>query len=269
MRLFNKLLEEHSFEDFLEFATFMYWSKNYSMYNSALIMLQRPGVSHVETEEKWLSKYSRNLLPEASPIVILVPFGPVNFVYDIEDTFGDYSPTEMKEFQKAYNSKTPVMSLDTLKKLVYSFGIYYGEKPFGSRQCGEAKFLEKQYNLAVNDKKGKTKIIKTRHAIIVNSRMDDVKKATTILHEIGHIMCGHLSQDKDNELLKVVSRKDVGLSREQQEYEAEKVCEMICSLLGCEYSNNEYLGMYLIDGKVPEIDLEVVIKAVDKFREKL
>ena len=64
-------------------------------FNAALIALQRPDATFVDTEEAWLDNYGRRLDEAATALVILHPFGPVRFVYDIADTSGGDMPVDM------------------------------------------------------------------------------------------------------------------------------------------------------------------------------
>lgn len=104
--IFRKLIEEGRMEDFLNFLTFLSINKGYSIYNSALVYAQRPGTLYFETERTWAERYGRFLKPSAIPIVILQPFGPDNFVYDLEDTYG-------KEFYRYTPEKLPTAGQNT------------------------------------------------------------------------------------------------------------------------------------------------------------
>ena len=63
-------------------------------FNAALIAQQRGSARFVETEEAWLHRFERRLKDDAEALVILHPFAPVKFVYDIADTFGPEVPAE-------------------------------------------------------------------------------------------------------------------------------------------------------------------------------
>lgn len=58
-----------------------------SPYNAFLLYQQRPGTRFVLNASSWYKKYSRKIKPNARPLIILVPFGPVDYVYDISDTY--------------------------------------------------------------------------------------------------------------------------------------------------------------------------------------
>ena len=47
--------------------------------------IQRPGAEIVATEYEW-TKVGREVLPDAVPIIMLWPFGPIRFIYELADT---------------------------------------------------------------------------------------------------------------------------------------------------------------------------------------
>ncbi len=51
-----------------------------SPFNAMLINIQKPMARYVLSEEEWLEEFHRNIKPNAQPLVILVPFGPVDFL---------------------------------------------------------------------------------------------------------------------------------------------------------------------------------------------
>lgn len=262
--LFNKILQNNQYEDFIKFATWMWYKKRYKLFNSALIFLQRPGARYVETEGKWEREYNRFIRPDATPIIILKPFGPVDFLYDLEDTYGEEIPNRMLDaFVMPEMVDIKEHHFHTFLYAIRNVGIFYGEKALGSACGGHAEFLENSMPVTVFDKKPIT--INTHYAIIVNSSLNSTQKALAILHEVGHILCGHLGQDKDNKYLKVPNRKGENLTKNQKEFEAEKVCEMISQIRGIKYDSKQYLEQYLINGSEPEYSFRIVLDAVDKL----
>ncbi len=267
--LFDRIYRQGLYNDFVDFAIFMRLTKGYSFFNSALILLQRPGALYIESEDVWEKQYERHVLPDATPIVVMQPFGPINFVYDFADTYGDKVPRHMRG-SLALPQSDPLIgkTLPDLIRIVNQLGIYYGEKDYGSRQGGQVEYLENAMKVTIHEDKKKIEI-STRLAITVNKHSEDEQKATTILHEIGHILCGHLPVDKMNQRLKVPDRTKEDLCKEQKEFEAEKVCELICKTLGISYDNSDYLDGYLINGNEPYFSVRLVVEAADKFMKKM
>lgn len=61
-------------------------------FNAALIAQQRSGAIFVESEHAWQHKHDRLLKDDAVALIVLHPFAPVRFVYDVEDTHGPPVP---------------------------------------------------------------------------------------------------------------------------------------------------------------------------------
>lgn len=263
--LFNRIFHENLYDDFVMFAIYMQLTKGYSFFNSALIILQRPGALYIESEEEWERRYNRHVRPDATPIVVMIPFGPINFVYDFADTYGNQVPKNMKD-TFAFPKPDPQIG-KILPKLVYvlnQLGIHYGEKDYGSRRGGQVEYLETPIKVKAYERE-KEIATYSHYAITVNKNVDDDGKATTILHEVGHILCGHLPVDKENQRLKVMDRSIEYLSKEQEEFEAEKVCELVCKTLGFSYDNTQYLSDCLRNEKEPYFSVRIVVEAADKI----
>lgn len=93
--LFLKVgLYRHS-EDLRELFLFIRKFPRLAPYNAFLIHIQKPGCQFVAEEDVWLNKYNRRVIPGSRPLVILWPFAPVHFVFDLEDTEGEPLPDEV------------------------------------------------------------------------------------------------------------------------------------------------------------------------------
>jgi hypothetical protein len=84
--LFNATLKYKTSEKFHELMQFVRMFRFYSPYNALLVHIQRPGAHFVAPARRWNYQYNRQVKPNANPIVILQPMGPVMFVYDVSDT---------------------------------------------------------------------------------------------------------------------------------------------------------------------------------------
>ncbi len=80
--------EPDAFTKFLDFANSF---NNLSVYNSMLVRVQKPGATMVGTRDQW-REIERQVLADAVPIIILWPFGPVRFVFELADTTGKELP---------------------------------------------------------------------------------------------------------------------------------------------------------------------------------
>ena len=71
--------------DLLRFVTRM---RRFSPFNALLLHRQKPGLSFAASARDWRRRWKRTVQVDARPLVVLVPFGPVGFVYDMLDTPG-------------------------------------------------------------------------------------------------------------------------------------------------------------------------------------
>ena len=69
--------------------------RRHAPFNVMLIYMQRPNATHVMSAADWraLGRFPK---AEALPIVILRAFGPVEFVFDVEDTEGKPIPEQLE-----------------------------------------------------------------------------------------------------------------------------------------------------------------------------
>ena len=92
-QLFRSALVKQGSNAFGEFLDFAGKFNNLSVYNAMLVRLQRPGAAMVGSRRQWRD-IGRHVLPDAIPIVILWPFGPVRFLFEQDDTDGSPLPAQ-------------------------------------------------------------------------------------------------------------------------------------------------------------------------------
>jgi hypothetical protein len=57
-----------------------------ALFNALLAILQLPHASMLCSASVWQAKWGRRVSPEQHPIVLMFPFGPVEFVFDVSQT---------------------------------------------------------------------------------------------------------------------------------------------------------------------------------------
>ena len=82
-QLFQEALKNQGVSAFNTFWDFTRQFNHLSIYNTMLVMVQRPGATAVGTRKQW-EHIGRFVQPDAVPIVILQPFGPVLFIFEFE-----------------------------------------------------------------------------------------------------------------------------------------------------------------------------------------
>jgi hypothetical protein len=88
--------------EYMELMRFITRFRQYAPFNCLLLHIQNQDLSYVGSLEDWWRKFNRTPKRDARPLVILQPFGPVMFVYDLLDTEGAPVPeTLLKPFDTA------------------------------------------------------------------------------------------------------------------------------------------------------------------------
>jgi len=85
-------------KDYKELLDFVVRLRNFAPFNAMLLHVQKPGLSYAALERDWRDRFSRTIKEGARPLVILWPFGPVAFVYDVLNTQGKPLPEDVSPF---------------------------------------------------------------------------------------------------------------------------------------------------------------------------
>lgn len=226
-------------------------------YNAMLIHIQKPGSNYVASATKWRDKFNRTIKPGARPLVILRPFGPVSFVFELSDTEG-YQPFP-EELLNPFKveGQIPNEKFINLKTNLINDGISYSEAEHGTSSAGFIQTTDSTKRIKIY--KGQKEIIlKVVYNLVVNKNHSKETKFATILHELGHIYCGHLGTPNSKWW---DSRCHLNIN--QEEFEAECVCWLICERLGIGNPSAKYLSGYLDNNReIPQISIDTVLKSV-------
>lgn len=228
--------------EFFKLLEFINKFPNLSPFNAFLIHTQDSAANIVMSAYKW-SKYGRRVKPLSRPFIILVPFGPVEFVYDISDTEPIFG----------INETTPESLLKPfLTKGDLSFAIY--NRIVKNAEKESIDYFEDK--MKMGGAGYATTSTNSRFKVTINSQYRINEKFSTLVHELAHIYCGHLGSIKENWW---ESRKEI-LSKEAREIEAESVSYLVCVRNGLETTSPEYLSGYIKEDKeLPEISLETIL----------
>jgi hypothetical protein len=233
--LFLRSSKYRNSKEYLELINFINRFPDLSPFNAFLIHMQNSGVEIVKTERKWKSN-GRRIKIGSRPMVILIPFGPVSFVYDIADTDGPDLP------EAIYN-------------------------PFATRGCLNLRVYENTKN---NSKRHKIKIEervlhnnlggfavneKNLFKITINNHSGLNEKYSTLIHELGHVFSGHLGINKFSWWKNRSSKDKVVV-----EIEAESIAYLVCKRLGLETSSEAYLSNYVQENeKMLDVSLDTIL----------
>lgn len=249
--LFEEARKYSASDEIKELLEFFRKFRHMSVYNAMLIKIQRPGCGFAATASDWMKRFNREVKPEANPMVILKPFGPVAFVYDLLDTFGEEVPDHiLNPFE--CDGEINYRYFDNIILSMNAIGIDFTEQEHGSQSGGyimkvdEGTVIELYY-------KGKEHLIKRGFSLVVNDSLSPTAMFATIVHELGHYFCGHLEDRKK-------------LEKNQKEFEAECISFLVCDRLNVKSNSKSYLWAYLHKNKqIPQISMDRILKAVGKI----
>jgi hypothetical protein len=258
-QLFRSALAAQGNNAFYEFLDFVYRFNNLSVYNAMLVRLQRPGASAVGTRQQWLD-VGREVMPDAIPIVILHPFGPVRFVFEMGDTEGKPLPAQHQSPLFAQGQLSEKQFQNTVKA-AENFAIEVVETDqYGGLLAGTAAGLG-VYPESLTGKKERSFRVK------LNAKHDLPTRYATLAHELGHIYCGHLGRDSKG---RWPDRRDLILNEtaKAMELEAEAVAWLVCQRNGIITRSNEYLNSLISEAGLRAVSLYAIYEAANRVESR-
>jgi hypothetical protein len=266
---------------FVDFASRM---KRLAPYNLYMVFAQRPGAQAVASTEEW-HRFGQRVCVDAIPILILRPKGPISRVYELADTL----PAQDRD--PRYDSFGVDGKFDEarLKKLIDALGsiskrklrVEVVEEDFGGAYAGQIARIglfnpgepgdqlgAPNYNETIG------KLSQATHwRIKLNRRQTRAEQFATLLHEIGHLFCGHVGAfEADNPSADEYGWPDRhNLPHAVREIEAELVAWHMCEREGLATGSPLYLRPYLeaAGDVLAQVDLDRVIRAIARIRSYL
>ena len=244
-------------KDYMKLLNFIKKFPKIAPYNAMLVRIQRPGSEFVASASEWEKLYNRKINPGAMPLIILQMFGPVGFVFELGDTYGPNPfPKEILDPYGVVGEVSEKMYQATIENMKND-RIIYSEAKYGIEMAGRI--------CSVSDKELTRKYIniehisKARYEMVVNSQHTPTTRFATMLHELGHLYCGHIGTPNSKWWK---DRRRFNLSLESMEFEAESVCWLICERLGIENPSAKYLEGYTNEnGEIPDVSVDTILKA--------
>ena len=265
--LLEKTKEFRHSTEFFERLVFIKQSRYLAPYNAFLAMQQRSGITFVLSASQWEKRYQRKPRHGVQPLVIMKPFGPVEFVYDIKDTEGEglfdnfpNLPTE-EVCRRLYPADGWIPPLDhQYQIMVYNcrrLGLKFFEALLDPRLHGQATLLPNRLRVSKEALKKENRL--SNYEIQVNSAYPVEGKLGALVHELAHIFCGHFEppsetrQNKDNS---------------EQEFEAEAVSYLYCYRKDFRPKSEQYLAGYLKNRWNPPLTMfETILKALKSIED--
>jgi hypothetical protein len=92
-QLIKKALETSTPDGLRDFLTFTTKFRRLAVWNSRMAYIQRHDARVLASEYEWKA-VGRQVLPDAVPIIILWPFSPIRFIYELADTGPPLNPED-------------------------------------------------------------------------------------------------------------------------------------------------------------------------------
>lgn len=245
--LFRRSVTYRKSGKFLEAIQFASKFRDYAPYNNLLVKLQNPNCSFFATEKDWMRRFNRTIKVDARPMIILAPMSPVMVVYDLDETEGEPIPERFLNFSWA-GGHWNRSYLNNLLDNANGHKILVESKTLGSLSSGYATSrLKDNQNYKMR--------------IALHNGLEDQSKFSVLMHEMAHILLGHLGTDIDQWW---PSR--MNLSHSTVEIEAESVSYIVCNRLGIETSAPGYLSTYLTSLQIPKpVSIDLIFKVAGKL----
>lgn len=231
----------------LDFTTRL---RNIAPFNAMLLHIQKPGLSYAAREKDWWTRFGRRAKRNARPLMILRTFGPVDFVYDIQDTEGPPLPDDAFAFPTEGEIPNGYMSM--IEGHLRKIGIQITWLDFGDRSAGYARMLNHHGN------KGRLEVFE----VGVNQNHPSQVQLVTLAHEIAHIYLGHCGADPKRKV-KFNRPEDEAL----REVEAETVAYIVVKRTGLSPRSESYLSKY--KGAFDQLDLHRILKTASVVEKEL
>jgi hypothetical protein len=262
--LFSLARQYNVSADYFALMRFVGAFRDYAPYNAMLVHVQKPGATYIAPAYRWLHDYRRRVKPEARPLVILQPMGPVMFVFDVGDTEPeDGAPPLPRQILKPFEVRSGHIGgvlPQTIENAVRD-GVRVTTQIAGGDSAGSIQSvkpgLHPLHFLIKTTPKPEYADVPLRYDLLLNSQHSTEAKYVTLVHELAHLYCGHLGTPNPKWW---PDRQ--GLDEVVREFEAESVAYLICQRLGIDNPSHEYLAGYVeFCPKTPQISLECVMKS--------
>ncbi|WP_181266647.1 ImmA/IrrE family metallo-endopeptidase [Sphingomonas ursincola] len=263
----------------LEFSAFASRLKRLGPYNIMMVYAQRPGALAVGSRREW-ALAGQTVRPDALPILILRPNGPIAQVFELEDTL----PVQEKDPRRNAFAATGEFKPETLNAMVRnlttptkrSLKLEVTFASLGSDYAGwvsQQTSLPLEPDLVIQGQPGLDALtpghLKGHWRVMINSRLTPAEQFSTLLHELGHLFCGHAGAfDQGNPQAEEYGWPDRShLPHSAREVEAELVAWHISERWGLVTGSALYLRPYLeaAADEIRCIDLDRVIRAIAKI----
>lgn len=259
--LVSDALQYRDSRDYHDLLRFMGRFRQYAPFNALLIHSQLKGAAFVAPARLWSEKFERRVKPGQRPIVVLQPFGPVMFVFDVSQTEGEPgAPSLPEEFVNPF-AMPPMRgvqsALDWATENAKIDGVRVQEVSAGSLLAGCISTTRSGFSqrILVKRRPPERRDVPVRFETQINNSFSATERYATLAHELSHLYCGHLGGGKPD---RWPDRR--GVREEVAEFEAESAAYIACQRIDDSAEMPPHLAQYL--GATPEVPEGVSLERV-------
>jgi hypothetical protein len=227
-----------------ELLAFTIRLREFAPFNAMLLHIQKPGLTHAATAHDWWHRFGRVPKTGTRPLLVLRMMGPIDFVFDVQDTEGKELPVDAFSFPTFGNLSesqfTELMSAVSKEK------IDLMPLDAGDRHAGWVRLLDVS----------STKNGKNFYQLAFNRNHSAPTRLVTVAHELAHIYLGHLGPDSGR---RVPDRSQI--PNELMEVEAEMVAYLVAKRNGLMPRSESYLTNY--KGAFEDLNLYAVTRTAN------
>ena len=255
--LFHDAKKYSKSEEYKNLILFCKKMRHLGPYNAMLANIQMPGAKFLLTADKWMQQ-GRSIKYSARPVVILLPFSPVDFVFDLSDTIAVneslFNVSEDDILERIKNQFNPSRQYD-IRKLQENLnhnlqleGIAVEYAKMGTELagglCSVTPYHRYKVDILINSREKWYESALANYYIQLSQDLDEMGRFLSLLHELGHLYCHHISHP-------VPSSEDAWVERHPgktvEEFEAESVSELVFDHFGFSTGSvtRSYLAGYL------------------------
>jgi hypothetical protein len=227
-----------------ELMDFIIRLRAFAPFNAMLLHIQKPGLTYAATAADWHQRFDRVPILGRRPLLILRTMGPVDFVFDIQDTEGRDIPEGAFTFPTLGDLSEARFA--QIIAIVGKDGIEFVKLDEGDAYAGWIRLTARSPS-----PKGKH-----HYKLAYNKNHSAQTRLVTIAHELAHLYLGHLGADPGRS---VRDRSD--RSHEQCEVEAEMAAYLVARRSGLKPRSESYLASY--KGAMGDVDLYAVMRVAN------